>query len=119
MKGSDNSGCVWAKVVHVSSTFSFYKAGALIVTVLKKFDIRRKLKAKRRYYTIPVTITPVIRRIRGEVMAFKITRIVFLVDSFRKLLGTRIYGPSMREVRYLSIERAIVLKIRSYCAYLL
>lgn len=85
--------------------------------VLRRFDIRRKLQAKKKYKVIPLTNTPRRERLGGMMLKFEKTAIVFMAENRRRLLGTRIYTATMREVRSIPLEKAILQKIISYSRY--
>lgn len=114
--GSDNSGCSSAKVLQLY-TNQLSHAGEMIKVVMKRFDKRRKLQPKRKYLVIPISLTQMMKRKRGDIYKFLKNRIVMLADNMKKLLGTRIYGPSIKEVRKIPVERSIIQKIVSYACY--
>lgn len=114
--GVDNSGAKQARVIHLYSK-QMYHGKELILIVLRRFDIRRKLQAKKKYKVIPLTNTPRRERLGGSMMKFSKTAIIFMADNKRRLLGTRIYTATMREVRSIPLEKAIIQKIISYSRY--
>lgn len=84
---------------------------------MKRFDKRRKLQPKKKYLVIPISLTQMMQRRRGDMYKFNINRIIMLTDNMKRLLGTRIYGPSIKEVRKIPLERSILQKIVSYAYY--
>lgn len=113
--GADNSGCSEARVIQVYTSSPHTQCGWLIRVTLKYFDKRRKLQPKKQYKVIPLNGN--IRRKSGLVFNCTRTLIVMMTDNMRKLLGTRIYGATMKEVNRTPVEKSILQKIRSYAYY--
>lgn len=114
--GTDNSGCSSAKLIQLFSN-QICHSGELVKVVMKRFDKRRKLQPKKKYLVIPISLTQMMQRRRGDMYKFNINRIIMLTDNMKRLLGTRIYGPSIKEVRKIPLERSILQKIVSYAYY--
>lgn len=88
--------------------------------MLERFDVRRKLQAKRKYKVIPTNTSARRERKRGDKVCFEGNCCVMIADNRKRLVGSRMYSLVMREFRsILALEKFIIQRITSYAYYTL
>lgn len=108
---ADNSGSRKIKCISI-----FRKPqgdiGDIIFVVVQKINIRKKIIKKKIYKALLIGTVRRKKRPNTHFLRFKNNRILLLSDKF-KFLGTRVYGPICKEVRY-ALKRSRYQKIISY-----
>lgn len=94
---SDNSGALRAKCVHIYQNTNS-QLGNFVKVVLHKFDSRKKLQKKKKYFGLVIATAQQKKRQHGQVIKFSENRILLFADK-QKFLGTRISGPVCRELK--------------------
>lgn len=116
---ADNSGAILVKCIRIISSKN-HKIGSvgslLLVRIIKK-NHSKKVKNKVLYYGLVIMVKQYLKRKDGTIMKFNDNRLLLFSNSY-KFLGSRIYGPLMKEVHYhLSSnkkEKQKYLKVISY-----
>lgn len=115
----DNSGADILRILQLF-TCQLFHGKEFWLTVLDRFDIRRKLQAKRKYKVLPTNTAARRERKRGDKVCFDVNCIIMIADNFKRLIGSRMYCLVMREMRaIISLERAIIQRVTSYAFYTL
>jgi len=100
LKCNDNSGILYVKCLHIMKKKKLESAslGDLIkVSILKKKTLKFK-KQQKIYYGLILGLKKKTRRLNGVFISQHINRVVILNFNF-KLLGTRVYGPTCKELK--------------------
>lgn len=119
LKVVDNSGAKIAKCIRVcvSGIKKVGSVGDLILVTITKRKHQKKIKKKMIYYGLIVTVNRQIRRYDGIFVKFTQNRVLIFSKNY-KFLGTRVYGPIMREIKiqiYADItKKQKFLKLISY-----
>jgi large subunit ribosomal protein L14 len=95
----DNAGIRLVKCIRVlgkSRNFGF--VGDLVAVVIQKFKVKKKLKKKKIYYGLVISMKVPLCRKDGIIIKSAYNRIVLLASENLKFLGTRIYGPIYKEI---------------------
>jgi large subunit ribosomal protein L14 len=95
----DNAGIRSVKCIRVlgkSRTFGF--VGDLLAVVIQKFKAKKKLKRKKIYYGLVISMKVRLYRKDGIIIKSDYNRVVLLAPENLKFLGTRIYGPIYKEI---------------------
>jgi large subunit ribosomal protein L14 len=95
----DNAGIRLVKCIRVlgkSKNFGF--VGDLLAVVIQKFKAKKKLKKKKIYYGLIISMKVSLYRKDGIIIKSDYNRIVLLAAENLKFLGTRIYGPIYKEI---------------------
>lgn len=105
LKVADNSGAHIVKCIKIIGTNK--KNGCignfiLLTIKSKKQSTKKKLKKKLIYHGLITMVKQNIIRLDGTIIKCNQNRILIFVNSNSqtKFLGTRIYGPIMRELKY-------------------
>lgn len=124
IKVSDNSGAKNAKCIKVfgSGLKRYAYVGSLILVTVKKRINQKKIKKKTIYYGIIIVTKYLTQRKDGINIRFNENRILLFSKTY-KFLGTRIYGPIMKELKFQIFnnkkEKQKYMKIISYCKALI
>jgi large subunit ribosomal protein L14 len=114
---SDNSGGLLAKCTKVlnSKNKALGNVGDSVLTRIIKKKHSKKIKKKNMYYGLIVTVKSFTRRNDGTFIKFSSNK-VLLFSSAYKFLGTRIYGPISKDLRFKlnKDQKQKYLKIISY-----
>ena len=100
LKCDDNSGILFVKCLHILKKNKKQSAdlGDLLkVSILKKKSLKFK-KQQKIYYGLILGLKKKIRRLNGIFLSQHSNRVVVLSFNF-KLLGTRVYGPTCKELK--------------------
>ena len=108
----DNSGAKFAMAIQLYTIYGCH-AKFLQLAILKRFDIRRKLTAKRKYKVVPLVSSPRLGRWRGQWVMAKNNTFMVMHDNRRRMLGSRCYSVKFREVASIAIERIMHQKMTS------
>jgi large subunit ribosomal protein L14 len=95
----DNAGIRLVKCIRVlgkSRNFGF--VGDLLAVFIQKFKVKKKLKKKKIYYGLIISMKVPLCRKDGTIIKSDHNRIVLLAPDNLKFLGTRIYGPIYKEI---------------------
>jgi large subunit ribosomal protein L14 len=95
----DNAGTRLVKCIRVlgkSKNFGF--VGDVLAVVIQKFKAKKKLKKKKIYYGLIISMKVPLYRKDGIIIKSAYNRIVLLAPENLKFLGTRIYGPIYKEI---------------------
>jgi large subunit ribosomal protein L14 len=101
LKIVDNSGAKLVKVFHLfgySSTQNCSKAGDLVLASVVRFKANKKVEKKQLCKVLVSTTKKSVYRKNGNFIKFDENRGIIVVDS-KKILGTRIFGPLLKEIR--------------------
>lgn len=116
---ADNSGAKCIKCIRVISkknTDVGSVGSTLLIRVVKKKH-SKKVKKKALYYGLITMVKQLVKRCDGTVIKFKENRILLFSNTY-KFLGSRVYGPLMKEIRSQVYknkkEKQKYLKIISY-----
>ena len=111
LKSADNSGAKKIKCISIfrKSTGSL---GDIIYVIIQKINIRKKLLKKKLYKALLIGTKCRKKRLNHHFIKFKNNRVLLLDEKF-KFLGTRVYGPISKEVRY-CLKSSRYKKIISY-----
>jgi large subunit ribosomal protein L14 len=116
---TDNSGAKRVKSIRVISNKNRdigIVGSTLLVRVVKKKHAK-KIKKKLLYYGLITMIKQLVKRSDGTIIKFNENRILLFTSSY-KFLGSRVYGPLMREIRFRIYfnkkEKQKYLKVISY-----
>jgi len=119
IKVVDNSGAKLAKCIKILAlgVKKFGYIGDLLLVSIKKKSHTKKIKKKVIYYGLIVMVNRHISRKDGTYVKFNENRIL-LFSNTHKFLGTRIYGPIMKELKFQiyndSTKKQKYLKLISY-----
>lgn len=97
----DNSGAKLAKVFHLfgySSTQNYSKVGDLVLGSVLRFKANKKIIKKQMCKILLVTTKKSVFRKNGTFIKFDENRGIIVADT-KKILGTRVFGPLVKEVR--------------------
>lgn len=97
IKCADNSGAFVLKTIHVFQRKQV-QLGNFVQIVLNKFDTRKKLQKKKKYFGLLVTNHQLKNRQNGTIIKFDENRAILMADK-QKHLGSMIYGPVCRELK--------------------
>lgn len=105
LKVSDNSGGNWSQCICVKKKGKYPKAtiGMLILITLKKISNRKKVNKRIIYIGLIIGVSYWIARIDGIFIKFFSNRLLLFNKQF-KLLGTRIYGILLKEIKIISLK---------------
>lgn len=100
LKVVDNSGAKIAKCIRicVSGIKKVGSVGDLILVTITKRKHQKKIKKNNIYYGLIITVKKCVRRYDGIFIKFTQNRILIFSKNY-KFLGTRIYGPIMKEIK--------------------
>lgn len=107
---TDNSGAKQIKIFHLfkySVSQKCSSSGDLVLGSIRKYKAHKKLCKKQICTGLIVTSRKNVLRRNGNFIKFDETRGVLLTRDFKKLLGTRIFGPISKEVRRGSYSRIL------------
>lgn len=95
----DNAGIRLVKCIRViGKNRKFGYVGDLLAVVIQKFKLKKKLKKKKIYYGLIISMKVPLCRKDGIIIKSFYNRIVLLAPENLKFLGTRIYGPIYKEI---------------------
>jgi large subunit ribosomal protein L14 len=113
LKNADNSGVVWSKCIKVQGTCNITTARLGDTVLVSIFKISSKKKAKKKIYMgLIVGVNNWSKRQDGSYIRFFKNKIL-LLSSELKFLGTRVYGPTPKEIR-IGQKEVLYKKIISY-----
>lgn len=118
---ADNSGGKYVKCIRIISSkiYLIGTVGDLLLTRVIKKKHSKKIKKKELYYGLITMVKQYVQRIDGTIVKFNDNRVV-LFSNTNKFLGSRIYGPLMKEIRFYihrsKKEKQKYLKIVSYAS---
>ena len=100
---SDNSGgtigkCI--KILNSAKNSTGFIGSLILVTLIRK---KRTFKKRSIYYGLIIMISQYIKRKDGTYIKFTKNRIVLLSKNY-KLLGSRIYGVNLKEIKFQIIK---------------
>lgn len=95
---SDNSGAVKVKCIHVYKKQGC-QLGNFVKSVLYRFDTRKSLIKKKKYYSLLISLAKKYKRQNGLFIKFSDTR-GLLFSDFNTFLGTKIFGPLSKELKF-------------------
>jgi large subunit ribosomal protein L14 len=100
-KSADNSGAKIIKCVKIlgSSYINKTLIGIFIKVVLKKLDLKKKLKKRKFYLGMPIVSKHYTKRLDGLKIACNKNKLLLFSDMF-KFQGTRIYGYVLKELQH-------------------
>jgi len=94
---ADNSGAKTAKcLIVVKKPIGFL--GDVIKITLRRFTASKKLIKGKKYFGLLVSVNKSKRRLNGYSIKFSKNRILIFSEN-DKFIGTRVYGPSIRELK--------------------
>lgn len=110
LKVVDNSGAKTAKCIRicVSGIKKVGSVGDLILVTITKRKHQKKIKKKIIYYGLIIAVSSYIMRYDGVFIKFTQNRVLIFSKNY-KFLGTRIYGPIMKEIK-IQIYKDIIKK---------
>ena len=97
---SDNTGVKLLKCINVRGNKKYGMIGDLLNVVVNKFRMKKKLLKKQIYYGLVISTVIQSYRLDGIFIKSDFNRILVLSKD-KQFLGTRIYGPIYKEIRYL------------------
>ncbi|CAD83716.1 50S ribosomal subunit protein L14 [Candidatus Blochmanniella floridana] len=108
---ADNSGARFAMCIKVlgGSKRRYANIGDVIKVTVKEAIPKAKVKKGDVLQAVIVRTKKGIRRIDGSIIRFDNNACVLLNDTNMQPLGTRIFGPVTRELRYANFVRIISL----------
>lgn len=122
MKGTnlivgDNSGGKIVQCINVmgSSKQRYAAMGKVLLVTAKKVKSGKKIKKKKFYQGILINTRKEKRRNKGYYVKFDRNRVLLMSDQ-NKFLGTRIYGPIPKEIKYnrtMAIYKPIISHAKS------
>lgn len=97
---ADNSGAKFVKCVRIlsSKNHDVGRVGSILLTRVVKKNHSKKLKKKVLYYGLIIMIKQQVRRCDGTTIKFTDNRVLLFSNTY-KFLGSRVYGPLMKEIR--------------------
>jgi large subunit ribosomal protein L14 len=98
LKSVDNSGSTKIYCLRIINNFN--KVKGLFKGILKKKINLKKLQKKRIYYGLVVSINQLLFREDGFIIKCDDNSAIILNNNF-KMLGSRIYGPILKEIFYI------------------
>nr|SYZ47151.1 1cd888ee-32ab-4fa2-859f-e5b088af3f67-CDS [Plasmodiophora brassicae] len=101
LKIVDNSGAKLIRIFHLfgySLIQNYSKVGELVLGSIFRYRVGRKVQKKQRCLALIVTVKRNISRKNGIRIRFDETRGIVLSET-KKLLGTRVFGPALKEIR--------------------
>jgi large subunit ribosomal protein L14 len=98
---ADNSGAKLVKCVRILSckNYDIGSVGSFLLARVVKKKHSKKIKKKVLYYGLITMIKQRIRRYDGTVIKFTDNRVLLFSNAY-KFLGSRVYGPLMKEIRF-------------------
>jgi large subunit ribosomal protein L14 len=95
----DNAGIRSVKCIRVlGKSRIFGYVGDLLAVIIQKFKSKKKLKKKKIYYGLIISMKTPLYRKDGIIIKSDYNRVVLLSTENLKFLGTRIYGPIYKEI---------------------
>lgn len=113
LKIYDNSGAKITECVHIiKKKKNIATLGDKILVAIKKLDVHKKINKKSLYYNLIIGQKKIKKRKNGTFIKFDKNRSL-LISKAMKFLGTRVYGPVVKEIR-LKDKSSQYKKIISY-----
>ena len=95
---ADNSGAKLVKCIRVINKPNGI-LGDLITVTLRKFEKIKKLVKKKKYMGLLISVKRQKYRKNGYRLSFSKNRLLLFAEN-DKFIGTRVYGPSIRELKH-------------------
>jgi large subunit ribosomal protein L14 len=116
---ADNSGAKYIKCIRILSpkNYDVGTIGSILLARVVKKNHSKKIKKKVLYYGLIIMIKQQVSRYDGTTIKFSDNRVLLFSTAY-KFLGSRVYGPLMKEIRLHlhknKKEKQKYLKILSY-----
>jgi ribosomal protein L14 len=98
---SDNTGVKVLKCINVYCNKKYRLLVDLLSVVINKFRSKKKLIKKQIYFGLIICTKNKLYRKEGIYIKGDLNRILVLNRDNKRFLGTRIYGPIYKELRYI------------------
>ena len=119
---ADNAGARLVKCIHVANNKKYGIIGDLLNVVIKRFKVQKKLVKKKIYYGLIILLKTTTYRKSGMFIKSDFNRLVLLNKDNLKFLGTRLYTPAYKELRFFTVGKKKLLrfeKVVSICKKLI
>lgn len=97
LKVGDNSGAKTVKCLRIINK-PIANLGDMIKITLRRFLESKKLIKGKKYFGLVVSACKIKKRLNGYFLNFSKNRVLLFSDN-TKFLGTRVYGPTIRELK--------------------
>jgi large subunit ribosomal protein L14 len=102
----DNTGVRWVKCIRILGKQKKYATiGDLLLVFIQSFRFKKNIEKKKMYYGLVITMKTLLARPDGIYIKADFNRIVLIAKDSLKFLGTRIYGPIYKEIRYITDKK--------------
>lgn len=102
VRSADNTGVRFLKCIHIEKKKKkIASIGDLIYIVVKKFIKKKNLIKKKIYFGLLITLKQHTFRKNGFYIKSDLNQVVILSKDNKQFLGTRIYSPIYKELRFI------------------